>query len=126
RRLERGESPVPVRYRTGAEGPARAAPAGAAPPPRPAAVASAPAVRGPSSVERQRLLARLGDDPSLRHTEAGRRALRWLHHYSVDGESIGLLGQGLPCHWAPEVADLARSCAAAWNELAEQLQQRTR
>jgi hypothetical protein len=75
-------------------------------------------------VDRHKLLAKLNEDPSLRLNEAGRRALRWLHHYSVTGQDIETLAHGLPCHWAPEVADLARSCAAAWSELAGRLQER--
>jgi hypothetical protein len=50
--------------------------------------------------------------------------LRWLHHYSVDGDGIATVERGLPCHWAAEVADLARGYAAAWSELAAQLQRR--
>ncbi|MEU6731716.1 ParB/RepB/Spo0J family partition protein [Streptomyces physcomitrii] len=115
-RIDRGEDPVPGRYRT-AESPGGAT-----------ATRQRPAAgrldRRTVVVDRQRLLAKLSEDPSLRLNEAGRRALRWLHHYSVDGNGIETLGQGLPCHWAPDVADLARSCAAAWAELAEQLQQR--
>ncbi|MEU6449817.1 ParB N-terminal domain-containing protein [Streptomyces sp. NPDC048232] len=123
RRIDLGENPVPLRYRTQEDNPAQSSPVAPAPAPRRPA-APAQAVRGSFVVDRQRLLAKLGGDPSLRHTEAGRRALRWLHHHSVDGDGIEALGQGLPCHWAPDVADLARSCAAAWNELAEQLQRR--
>lgn len=125
-RIHRGEDPVPARYRTAqdkqrnetAPAPAAAVPARQRPP------APARVVRGTGVVDRQKLLAKLSEDPSLRHTEAGRRALRWLHHYSVDGDSVETLRRGLPRHWAPEVADLARNCAAAWSDLAAQLQQR--
>jgi ParB-like chromosome segregation protein Spo0J len=119
-RIDRGEDPVPVRYRNarGAERTAVVAPPQRTPP------ATARIERGSVLVDRQKLLAKLSEDPSLRLNEAGRRALRWLHHYSVDGDGLETLGRGLPCHWAPEVADLARSCAAAWSELAAQLQQR--
>ncbi|GGQ46756.1 ParB N-terminal domain-containing protein [Streptomyces mutabilis] len=123
-RINRGEDPVPGRYRTAQQdrraeaGPVATAPARQRPP------ASGRAARGPVVVDRQKLLVKLSEDPSLRHTEAGRRALRWLHHYCVDGDSIETLGRGLPPHWAPEVADLARSCAATWSELAAHLQQR--
>ncbi|WP_160502114.1 ParB/RepB/Spo0J family partition protein [Streptomyces sp. BA2] len=121
-RIDRGEDPVPGRYRTTPAdertetAPSVAPPARQRPPAR--------AVGATSVVDRQKLLAKLSEDPSLRHTEAGRRALRFLRHYSVDGDSIETLGRGLPCHWAPEVADLARSCAETWSELALQLQQR--
>ncbi|MDI3389867.1 ParB N-terminal domain-containing protein [Streptomyces sp. B-S-A8] len=124
-RISRGADPVPGRYRTTQdEKPAESAPAAAAPTrQRPSAP---PGVgRGAVAVDRQELLAKLSEDPSLRHSEAGRTALRWLHHYSVDGDSIENLGRGLPRHWAPKVADLARSCAATWSELAAQLQEQS-
>ncbi|MFI1831572.1 ParB/RepB/Spo0J family partition protein [Streptomyces sp. NPDC020412] len=119
-RIHCGEDPVPDRYRA-ARGAQRGESAAAAARQRPPA---ARAVRGTVVVDRRKLLAKLSGDPSLRHTEAGRRALRWLHRYSVDGDSIEGLGRGLPPHWVPEVADLARACAAIWNELAARLQQR--
>ncbi|QKW06542.1 ParB N-terminal domain-containing protein [Streptomyces sp. NA04227] len=119
-RIARGEDPVPSRYRnTRKQDRDPAAANRRRPQPAPARTE-----RVPVGVDRQKLLAKLSEDPSLRLNEAGRRALRWLHHYSVDGDGLETLGRGLPCHWAPEVADLARSCAAAWSELAEQLQQR--
>ncbi|MFE9258754.1 hypothetical protein [Streptomyces sp. NPDC006879] len=117
KRIERGEDPVPGRYRT-ATGPG-------APTHR---TQRAPSSNRPERrevvVDRARLLAKLSEDPSLRLNEAGRRTLRWLHHYALDREGMETMGRGLPCHWAPEVADLARSCAAAWSTLADQLQQR--
>ncbi|MFE6721749.1 ParB/RepB/Spo0J family partition protein [Streptomyces albidoflavus] len=120
-RIARGEDPVPRRYRTTKDAnPALASPDAAAQP-RQRPPASANAAR--AAVDRQKLLAKLSEDPSLRHSEAGRSALRWLHQHSVDGESIESLGRGLPRHWAPKVADLARSCAATWSELAAQLQE---
>ncbi|MFD8571748.1 ParB N-terminal domain-containing protein [Streptomyces sp. NPDC059639] len=124
-RIDRGEDPVPGRYRTAQddERTGTSSVAAGSARQRPPTPAPDHLVRG--TVDRQKLLAKLSGDPSLRHTEAGRRALRWLHQYSVDGASIETLGSGLPCHWAPEVADLARSCAATWNKLAAQLQQRT-
>ncbi|MFG2359322.1 ParB/RepB/Spo0J family partition protein [Streptomyces sp. NPDC048521] len=118
RRIDRGEDPVPGRYRK-SPGPQRAS-------------AVANRHRTPTAVvrigreallvDRKKLLAKLSEDPSLRLNEAGRRALRWLHQYSVDRDGIETLQRGLPGHWVAEVADLARSCAAAWSELAEQLQ----
>lgn len=81
-----------------------------------------------SAVNRRRVLARLCEDPSVRMSEAGRTMLRWLHHYALDPVSVPdleTLGRGLPPHWAPEVADLARSCAAVWAQLADHLQPET-
>lgn len=120
-RIDRGEDPVPGRYRTTRN--TERTPAAANRRRTPAATARTP--REPAPVDRQKLLAKLSEDPSLRLNEAGRRALRWLHHYTLDSDGIQTLERGLPSHWAPEVADLARSCAAAWSELATRLQQRT-
>ncbi|MDI3408236.1 ParB/RepB/Spo0J family partition protein [Streptomyces cavernicola] len=121
-RVSRGEDPVPGRYRTTKdEKPAESSPAAATSARQRRHVSPTPAV--PAAVDRQELLAKLSEDPSLRHSEAGRSALRWLLQYSVDGDSIESLGRGLPRHWAPKVADLARSCAATWSELAAQLQE---
>ncbi|MBO0916168.1 ParB/RepB/Spo0J family partition protein [Streptomyces laculatispora] len=120
RRIDRGEDPVPGRYRE--VRPALLTPVG--PDRRRPAAAPADGEREAVVVDRNRLLAKLNEDPSLRLSESGRRALRWLRHYSVTGQDIETLAHGLPCHWAPEVADLARSCAAAWSELAELLQER--
>ncbi len=116
-RIDRGDDPVPGRYRAAASAETAAS--------RTQRAANGGRVgRRDMAVDRQKLLAKLSEDPSLRLNEAGRRALRWLHHYSVDGEGLESLGSGLPCHWAPEVANLARSCAAAWIALADQLQHR--
>jgi ParB-like chromosome segregation protein Spo0J len=125
-RIDRGEDPVPDRYRSADK-------------PTPLAVPTAPATsatvsrppqggrhlsRRDPAVDRQILLAKLARDPSLKFNEAGRQTLRWLHHHSVNAEELQTMGRGLPDHWAPVVADLARSCAAAWIRLAEQLQER--
>ncbi|MFH8617269.1 ParB/RepB/Spo0J family partition protein [Streptomyces sp. NPDC017979] len=120
RRIDRGEDPVPGRYRE--VRPTLRPPVG--PDRRRPAAAPADGERGAVVVDRHRLLAKLNEDPSLRLSETGRRALRWLHHYSVTSQDTETLTHGLPCHWAPEVADLARSCAAAWSELAGLLQER--
>ena len=115
-RIQRGEDPVPDRYRDTRRAERAAVVQGTRRTPQ-------PAVRAETSGQQQ-LLARLGEDPSLRLTEAGRRALRWLRHYSVDDEGIAALERGLPCHWAAEVADLAHGYAAAWSRLAHQLLRR--
>lgn len=118
RRIDRGEDPVPGRYRNSPE----AADTSAALHRQRTPTAIARVDREAVLVDRRKLLDKLSEDPSLRLNEAGRRALRWLRQYSVDGDGIETLQRGLPGHWAPEVAGLARSCAAAWSELAEQLQ----
>jgi ParB-like chromosome segregation protein Spo0J len=123
RRIERGEDPVPRKYR-----PARTSEGGPAEAPasRPAATLDGTRARQTSQpVDRGALLEKLRQDPSLRFNEAGRLALRWLHQYAVDAEGMDNLSRGLPDHWAPVVASLARSCATEWERLAEQLEQRT-
>jgi len=79
----------------------------------------------PRPVDRDTLLEKLRQDPSLRFNEAGRLAVRWLHQHIVDTEGLENLERGLPDHWAPVVASLARSCATDWTRLAEQLELRT-
>ncbi|MFL6162190.1 MAG: ParB/RepB/Spo0J family partition protein [Jatrophihabitantaceae bacterium] len=122
-RLHSGEDPVPGRYRT-------AASTTVAPKVEPAVFLPSRSQTGRVKrravvVNRNMLLAKLSQDPSLRLSEAGRQTLRHLHQITVDGDSLTGLERGLPDHWAPVVADLARSCALAWSQLADRLQQRT-
>jgi len=121
-RIGRGEHPVPGRYRPAER---RKPPAVTTISPlRPRGLGSSRARRRRVSGDKRALLAKLRNDPSLRLNEAGRYALRWLHHHTVDAEGLDGLARGLPDHWAPVVADLARTCATAWTGLAEQLEQR--
>lgn len=113
RRIERGEDPVPARY-SGVRSPA------AASGPRQPRKRTEPAV----AVSLTELLDELMKDPSLRFTKAGRRLVCWLRRYAVSAEShLGLAGS-IPDRWAMPVAHLARSCAAAWVGLAEELESR--
>lgn len=121
-RIDRGEDPVPDRYRTARKLESAAAVS---------TLSRSPSTTSPSrtrrkelAADRHTLLARLRHDPALRFNEAGRHTLRWLHHHTVDAEGLEGLGRALPDHWAPVVAGLARSCATAWTGLAEQLEQR--
>jgi hypothetical protein len=121
-RLDRGEDPVPSRYR----------PAGRHDRPAPAPVAQQPCTHRPrrtrykeAPADRQTVLAKLRHDPSLRSSEAGRNLLQWLHRHTVDTDSLENVCRGLPDHWAPVVAELARTCAVVWNQMADQLEQRT-
>jgi len=121
-RIDRGEDPVPGKYRPVEKADSAAATAVAQPPRTPAT--SRPR-RIEAHTDRNNLLAKLRLDPSLRFNEAGRNALRWLHHHTLDAKCLESLCRGLPDHWAPVVASLARSCAAEWTMLAQQLEQRT-
>jgi hypothetical protein len=107
-RLEAGRDPVPDRYRS----------AGA----RPAATRLLP--EAPSPVDARAVLATLCQDPSLRFTDAGRQAVRWLVQHAVEPGQPADLARALPDHWAPAVAELARTCAGVWTELADRLQDR--
>ncbi|HEV2780633.1 MAG TPA: ParB/RepB/Spo0J family partition protein [Actinophytocola sp.] len=123
-RIDRGEHPVPHRYRNTTTGtPPATVPAAPAEPALPSPGATAVA-RTPAPLDLNTLLTHLGNDPALRLTEAGRHTLRLLHRCLVDHEQLAHLERGIPDHWAPHLAHLARRCAAAWHQLAEQLQQR--
>lgn len=117
RRADRGEDPVPERYRTPA-GPqllhaVRTLPKTGAQPRQSA-----------MEIDGKTLLTKLMHDPSVRFSEAGKYTLRWLYQYTVDAPSCQGLGENVPDHWAELVADLARNCAMAWTALAEQLEER--
>lgn len=105
-RIDRGEHPVPDRYRHTDPIPLR------------------PGDADPVPVDYQALLTQLSNDPVLRHTESGRRTLRLLHRNIVDHAGLAHLSSGVPDHWVRHIAHLARTCATAWHHVAEQLQQR--
>jgi hypothetical protein len=117
-RTVRGEDPVPARYRQdGAAG-------------EPTPIAAPRVCRSPESgrpatgVDRLAVLSKIGTDPSIRLNESGRFMLQWLLRRSIDpGDSASVVAK-VPDHWVPTVAQLARSCAAAWSELADQLEDR--
>lgn len=117
-RTERGEDPVPAKYRD-------PAPADPAPASRPASQVQMPARRGAmADIDGKALLAKLVNDPSLRHSENGRVTLRWLHHHTVDFDSCRGVEGSIPDHWSTLIAELARSCAMAWLMLADDLEKR--
>ncbi|NJP43952.1 ParB/RepB/Spo0J family partition protein [Actinacidiphila epipremni] len=121
-RTGRGEDPVPAKYREAAatELVPRPAPSPAPAGGAPAARRTAPAAR----VDGRSLLAKLMSDPSLRFSDAGRVALRWLHHHTVDLDGCRDVGGTIPDHWSAPVAELARQCAMAWLTLADELEER--
>jgi ParB-like chromosome segregation protein Spo0J len=118
-RIGRGEDPVPGRYRSSAL--ESSAIATATKPPR---LTAGGVKRKDVFADRNILLAKLTQDPSLRFSETGRQIVRWLHQHSVDADGVESLVGGLPDHWAPVVASLARGCARTWLRIAEQLEQR--
>ncbi|WP_369211226.1 streptomycin biosynthesis protein [Streptomyces flavofungini] len=69
-----------------------------------------------------RVLQSLRKDPSLRFTDVGRRLLRLLDGAAPGGvEQIAQIADSLPEHCRVTVIDMARECAAAWQQLADQL-----
>jgi AraC-like DNA-binding protein len=101
RRLQRGEDPAPSRQ-------SRAGPLPAEPPsPEPAGLPLA-----------------LTRDPSLRFSENGRMILRLMGIHSITSATWNRLSGAVPAHCAEAVADIARKCAAAWQQFAEQVEKR--
>jgi len=98
-RLERGEDPLPQMRR-----------------------------RREKPVERESLplmLQGLQTDPSLRFTESGRTVLRWIHSRAIRAEEWADVQQKVPAHCVYILADVARSCADEWLQIAEELEQRS-
>lgn len=116
-RNERGEDPVPPRYRTTKNGTGTGANARPGTRSRRSRNAEVPG-------DERTVLAKLSNDPSLRFNDAGRQAVRWLHRHVIDSESLNSVGSSVPDHWAVVVAKLARSCAMHWAELADELEKR--
>jgi hypothetical protein len=76
---------------------------------------------GPDS---QLMLERLRRDPSLRYTEAGRAVLLWLSPRVIVSSEWKQLCDKIPPHCAIIMARIARGCATAWAEFAEELDRR--
>lgn len=125
-RLRRGEAPVPAGRRRAPEG-TSAPKSPPAPPPLPRSVDSADTgVVSGSSRTRGSLetLRRLAGDPSLRHSESGRRFLRWLHTHFVVDEAWRQQADAVPPHCTDTVVELALQCSNAWKRFAEDLSRR--
>jgi hypothetical protein len=69
------------------------------------------------------ILEKLYRDPALRHSEAGRRLLHVIRTKAIDGRAQVALMQASPPHTRPLLAKLARHNAAAWKEIANELDQ---
>jgi len=113
-RVARGEDPVPARR------PPHTAPARA---PQERRASSPTGPRAPAAPDRSSLLGKLRGDPSLRLTQAGREALRWLDARTLGPEGWETALAGLSPHSAYLVADLARWCSQRWLELADALRE---
>ncbi|MET8468661.1 ParB N-terminal domain-containing protein [Streptomyces sp. NPDC006422] len=70
------------------------------------------------SEELRALLDTIQRDPSLRYTESGRTLLRWLGPRVLVPDEIPLSLSHIPPHSRLSLGSLARSCAAAWIQLA--------
>ena len=67
------------------------------------------------------MMRRLRADPSLRFTEAGRAVLQLFAAQSIAGGGWRRLSDGVPAHWAPSLADMARELASSWQQFAAHL-----
>ena len=70
------------------------------------------------SDELRSLLETIQRDPALRYTETGRMLLRWLGPRVLLPDEIPLPLRRIPPHSRLNLGTLARSCAAAWIQLA--------
>lgn len=71
------------------------------------------------------ILQRLRRDPSLRYTESGQSVLRWLSPRLLQLSKLEEVVDSIPSHWVSEMIRIAYSCARAWIEFAEQLEERS-
>ncbi|RPK85471.1 Transcriptional regulator NovG [Streptomyces sp. ADI97-07] len=131
-RISQGKDPLPDSVREKALGFAPTPPADPSPtamPPRvPGHTVTEEAQGVPEAQEgqgMQEVLQRLRQDPSLRYTESGRALLRWLGSSTVIPGEIPVALEQVPAHCAVSVSRLARSCAAAWLDLAFRLESGT-
>jgi DNA-binding CsgD family transcriptional regulator len=115
-RMRRGDDPVLTR-RSGGQG--RSAEVV-----RPLRERSRPGPSRNSLRDPALLLENLKKDPSLRLTETGRSLLRWLEPRASGPGDWHRVLDAAPPHCRYLVAELARSCAEGWLELARKLEQR--
>ncbi|MCE7079508.1 ParB/RepB/Spo0J family partition protein [Streptomyces sp. ST2-7A] len=66
-------------------------------------------------------LHRLAGDPSMRHTEAGRRMLHWLHTRAVLDDDWRLHIDAVPTHRTATIAEIALQCSRSWKRFADEL-----
>lgn len=66
----------------------------------------------------------LSSDPAVKYAENGRAFVRWIDGHVVEPVEWGGLVDAVPPHWRYSVAELARSCAGAWLDFAQELEQR--
>lgn len=118
-RLRNGKDPVPSRQRSARKKQSETAPV------KPASehnVNRVPAQWLAGS--RTSILDNLRRDPSLRFNEAGRVVLRLLDAQTMDAWKWKRLADQVPTHCVHAVSAMARECASAWQEFAEELERR--
>ncbi|NBE51889.1 transcriptional regulator [Streptomyces boluensis] len=114
-RAKEASAPAQGRAAAGAEPTAGPAPAGPVAPQSPLS----PRSRAPLDV-----LRRLANDPSLRHSEAGRDFIRWFHTHFIVDEAWQKRADAVPPHATESIADLARHCSDAWRRFADDMARR--
>jgi hypothetical protein len=62
----------------------------------------------------------------VKYAENGRAFVRWIDGHVIEPVEWDELIDAVPPHWLSSVAELARSCAGAWLQLAQELDQRER
>ncbi|MHC3471309.1 transcriptional regulator [Streptomyces sp. 7R007] len=114
-RLERGEHP----------GSSRSGTTGTADIPAKPATGSGSTHRKAISPPPTAVLGKLLRDPSLRHSESGRRLLRLLQTNAIAPHAWGELVSSVPSHTAAVIAGLAQYYAQMWQDFAQGLGQQT-
>ncbi|TQL19175.1 ParB-like chromosome segregation protein Spo0J [Streptomyces sp. SLBN-134] len=118
-RLRAGRDPLPVSQRGTEPRPGPSA-GGPAEPPRHRAGGSRQAPDWRSVV------GSLSRDPAVRYAQNGRAFVRWVDGHVIEPVEWCELIDAVPPHWHNSMAELARSCAGAWLEFAQELEQRAR
>lgn len=121
-RIGRGEDPVLPRQREPGQRPGGAAPA---PQETPGATGRRPEPTGRlSAVDCSALVQNLRKDPSLRFSESGRLLLRLLDGATTGPQEWSRIRDNVPTHCVDTVATVARACAQAFCDFAEEVEQR--
>jgi hypothetical protein len=122
-RLQRGEEPVGHRSREKKHNESSSPPQHADIT-RPRGKPSRGIYKDNHGISSEDIISKLGRDPSIRLTEAGRTMIRWLHRYVFDRGSWNEFIDSLPPHCIPAIAELARQMERSWHELVGQLEER--
>ena len=115
-RLRAGRDPV-LGSRSGTAQEPPPSPGGPAEPQRPRAGSAQ------QSTDWRSVLGGLSRDPAVRYAENGRAFVRWVDGHVIEPVEWCELVEAVPPHWRNSVAELARSCAGAWLEFAQELEQ---